>query len=985
MADQAELHHSLKNGTKREHEMAEKSPFIQKIIHGRMSKELYRIFLADLYYIYQALEEEGERNKDHPVFGPMYFPVELNRCPSIEKDLVFYFGSDWKSQIECTPAAKAYVEHIHTLGKEDPSLLVPHSYARYLGDLSGGQILKYKLQKCLQLPTADEGLWFYEFDDVYDVKKFKAFYSSRMNSLEMPTETRTLVETEAKKAFKFNIDLFAELHQIALSMRNGYIETEKEKEAKAKAAKVEENGQLAEEKDLHHSLKSGTMKEHQSAENMPFIKHIIHGRITRDIYRLFLADLYFVYEALEKEAEKNKDHPVFGPMYFPVELNRVPALEKDLVFFFGDDWRSEIHCNKAASAYVKRIHELGETDPALLVSHAYARYLGDLSGGQILKYKLQKCMNLDKTGDGVRFYEFDEIDDVKKFKTFYTSRMNSLEVDAPTRARIEDEARMAFKYNIDVFAELDQIASEMPNGYNLNAKGKSSDVENPPKSAEEPDLHKSLKSGTMKEHQSAENMPFIKHIIHGTITRKIYRIFLADLYYVYTALEEEARRNKDHPVFGPMYFPVELNRKATIEKDLEFYYGKDWQSDIKCTKAAQVYADRIRELGQSDPALLVSHAYARYLGDISGGQILKYKLQKCLDLSKEGEGVHFYEFNEISDIKKFKSFYTGRMNSLEVGSEERKRIEEEARMAFQYNIRLFAELDDIAKNMTDAYATRTKDKTPSEEQPDLHQSLKSGTMKEHQSAENMPFIKQIIHGRITRESYRLFLADLYFVYRALEEEGERNKAHPVFGPMYFPVELTRLPSIEKDLEFYYGEHWKKAITCTPAAQQYASRIRELGQNDPALLVSHAYARYLGDISGGQILKYKIQKCLQLSDGEGGVAFYDFGEIDDIKKFKSFYTGRMNNLDMDSDTRSSVQQEAKEAFQYNIRLFAELDEICKSMPSGYSAGKTNKGEDMSTAELSMITKPILGIKGFTLEHLWQWMMFVLLVAIVIDFV
>ena len=35
--------------------------------------------------------------------------------------------------------------------------------------------------------------------------------------------------------------------------------------------------------------------------------------------------------------------------------------------------------------YVNRINQISEEKPELLVAHAYTRYLGDLSGGQILK------------------------------------------------------------------------------------------------------------------------------------------------------------------------------------------------------------------------------------------------------------------------------------------------------------------------------------------------------------------------------------------------------------------------------------------------------------------------------------------------------------------------------------------------------------------------------------------------------------------------
>ncbi|MEA5562451.1 biliverdin-producing heme oxygenase [Planktothrix agardhii] len=53
-----------------------------------------------------------------------------------------------------------------------------------------------------------------------------------------------------------------------------------------------------------------------------------------------------------------------------------------------------------------------------------------------------------------------------------------------------------------------------------------------------------------------------------------------------------------------------------------------------------------------------------------------------------------------------------------------------------------------------------------------------------------------------------------------------HKTHPNISKIYFP-ELNRKANLEKDLNFYYGEHWPDNITASPAAQAYVSRLREL--------------------------------------------------------------------------------------------------------------------------------------------------------------
>ena len=42
--------------------------------------------------------------------------------------------------------------------------------------------------------------------------------------------------------------------------------------------------------------------------------------------------------------------------------------------------------------------EIAKEEPYLLIAHHYTRYLGDLSGGQILKNIAQKALNLDQQG-----------------------------------------------------------------------------------------------------------------------------------------------------------------------------------------------------------------------------------------------------------------------------------------------------------------------------------------------------------------------------------------------------------------------------------------------------------------------------------------------------------------------------------------------------------------------------------------------------------
>lgn len=200
-----------------------------------------------------------------------------------------------------------------------------------------------------------------------------------------------------------------------------------------------------------------------------------------------------------------------------------------------------------------------------------------------------------------------------------------------------------------------------------------------------------LREGTKKSHTMAENVGFVKCFLKGVVEKKSYRKLVTSLYFVYTAMEEEMERLKDHPMVAPIYFP-ELNRKQSLETDLRYYYGANWREEAKNTTAGKAYVARIREIGASHPELLVAHCYTRYLGDLSGGQILKKISQRAMNLT-EGEGTAFYEFDDISDEKAFKDKYRQAMNDLPVDEATAERIVEEANDAFGMNMKLFQELE----------------------------------------------------------------------------------------------------------------------------------------------------------------------------------------------------------------------------------------------------------------------------------------------------
>ena len=199
--------------------------------------------------------------------------------------------------------------------------------------------------------------------------------------------------------------------------------------------------------DLGEALKEGTKEDHTKAQNVRFVQEFLRGNIRMDIFKVATAGLYFLYTALEDIIEKNKEHPSIAPLYFPLELNRKEPLEGDLEYLYGKNWREEIICIKSVQNYVDH---LNQTPPELIPAHAYTRIMGDLSGGQVAKKVAQRSLKLPASGEGIFFYTFKEIDNLKTFKMLYRNRLDCLEVDQEAADALVEESKTAFKLNMQV-------------------------------------------------------------------------------------------------------------------------------------------------------------------------------------------------------------------------------------------------------------------------------------------------------------------------------------------------------------------------------------------------------------------------------------------------------------------------------------------------------------------------------------------------------
>jgi heme oxygenase len=172
-----------------------------------------------------------------------------------------------------------------------------------------------------------------------------------------------------------------------------------------------------------------------------------------DAYARYTEQLWFVYAALERDAEKLAADPVAGPFVQP-ELRRLPSLERDLAHLHGPGWREGLAPLPATQAYADRVAECARDWPAGYIAHHYTRYLGDLSGGQIIRDKAERTWGFARKGDGVRFYVFEEIPNPAAFKRSYRELLDAVPVDDLEKQRVIAECKRAFALNTAVFHAL---------------------------------------------------------------------------------------------------------------------------------------------------------------------------------------------------------------------------------------------------------------------------------------------------------------------------------------------------------------------------------------------------------------------------------------------------------------------------------------------------------------------------------------------------
>ncbi|WP_156753287.1 biliverdin-producing heme oxygenase [Actinokineospora pegani] len=198
--------------------------------------------------------------------------------------------------------------------------------------------------------------------------------------------------------------------------------------------------------------------------------------------------------------------------------------------------------------------------------------------------------------------------------------------------------------------------------------------------------------------------------------------------------------------------------------------------------------------------------------------------------------------------------------------------------------------------------------------------LREGTREEHERAERAVFVESLLAGRLGIEAYAGMLGQSYLFYAVLEDAGERWRGDPVIGG--FVVDgLLRRDALAADLAFLLGPGWRAGLRPLAATESYVDRIRQVCFDDQAAFVAHHYTRYLGDLSGGQVIRRRMREVYGLADD--GVRFCDFDGVGKVKPFRDRYRELLSATSWGEQGRAGVVAEANAAFRLNRAVFTDL--------------------------------------------------------------
>ena len=203
------------------------------------------------------------------------------------------------------------------------------------------------------------------------------------------------------------------------------------------------------------------------------------------------------------------------------------------------------------------------------------------------------------------------------------------------------------------------------------------------------DLITKIRKNTATLHSAAEHSGFIKRIVDGNACKDSYAEYLFNLSAMYKVIEDTIENNSSNEIVKE-FVTKELYKYELIQKDLKFLLG-DKLDSMELLPSTIAFVDRVREIGKSNPELIVAYAYTRFIADLFGGRTFIALLS--VNYKVPAEGLNYYSCEQIKDIRSYVMNYASKINSMDLSKELESKLINEVSNAYIYNLAISCELE----------------------------------------------------------------------------------------------------------------------------------------------------------------------------------------------------------------------------------------------------------------------------------------------------